>query len=86
MLLLLDSDRIGLVKLGREPLPGALPQGLFDELAGSLARRTGKAFGDDGGTILRPRGDQGKQIGRSSHPDDVIALMNAPMKYEPLKK
>ena len=37
-------------------------------------------------TILRPRGDQGKQIGRSIHPDDVITLMNVPMKYEPPKK
>jgi len=37
-------------------------------------------------TILRLRSGQPKQIGQSSHPGDVIALMNAPMKYEPLKK
>jgi len=37
-------------------------------------------------TILRPRSGQPKQIGRSSHLSDVIALMNAPMKFEPLKK
>jgi D-aminopeptidase len=37
-------------------------------------------------TILRARSGQAKQIGRSSHPSDVIAMMNAPMKYEPLKK
>jgi D-aminopeptidase len=37
-------------------------------------------------TILRPRSGQPKQTGRSSHPNDVIALMNAPMKYEPVKK
>jgi len=37
-------------------------------------------------TILRPQSGQPKQIGRSSHPNDVIALMNAPMKYGPLKK
>jgi hypothetical protein len=36
-------------------------------------------------TILRKQGDQPKRIGRSSHPSDVIALMNAPLKYEPLK-
>ena len=33
-------------------------------------------------TILRPQAGRPKQIGRSSHPTDVIALMNAPMKYE----
>jgi D-aminopeptidase len=37
-------------------------------------------------TILRAQSGQPKQIGRSSHPSDVIALMNAPAKYEPLKK
>jgi D-amino peptidase len=37
-------------------------------------------------TILRPQSGQPKRIGRSSHPSDVIALMNAPMKYEVLKK
>lgn len=36
-------------------------------------------------TIVRRQGGQPKRIGRSSHPDDVIALMNAPMKYEVLK-
>lgn len=37
-------------------------------------------------TILRPQGDQPKRIGRASHPDDIIALMNAPLKYEPVKE
>jgi D-amino peptidase len=37
-------------------------------------------------TILRPQAGQPKQIGRSSHPTDAIALMNAPMKYEVLKQ
>jgi len=37
-------------------------------------------------TILRPQGDQPKKIGRSSHPHDVIALLNLPVKYEPMKK
>ena len=37
-------------------------------------------------TILRSQGNQPKRIGRSSHPDDAIALMNAPMKYEVLKQ
>ncbi|MCX7827027.1 MAG: M55 family metallopeptidase, partial [Verrucomicrobiae bacterium] len=37
-------------------------------------------------TILRRHGNQPKQIGRSSHPCDGIALMNAPMKYEVLKE
>lgn len=39
-------------------------------------------------TILRARDAQEipKRIGRSSHPDNVIALMNAPMKYEPMPK
>jgi D-amino peptidase len=37
-------------------------------------------------TIIRPQGDQPKRIGRSTHPDDVIALMNAPLKYDPVKK
>lgn len=36
-------------------------------------------------TILRAQSDQPKRIGRATHPDDVIALMNAPMKFEPLK-
>ncbi len=36
-------------------------------------------------TILRPQGDQPKRVGRSSHADDVIALMNAPLKYQPMK-
>jgi hypothetical protein len=37
-------------------------------------------------TILRPRAGLGKQIGRASHPGNAIALMNAPMKYEPPAK
>jgi len=37
-------------------------------------------------TILRPRSGQPRQTGRSSHPSDVIALMNAPVKYESRKK
>lgn len=37
-------------------------------------------------TILRPQGQQGRRIGRASHPDDLIALMNAPVQWEPLKK
>jgi D-aminopeptidase len=37
-------------------------------------------------TILRRQGDQPKRIGRSSHPSNGIALMNAPMKYETLKQ
>ena len=36
-------------------------------------------------TILRAKDDQPKRIGRSSHPNDVIALMNAPCKFEPLE-
>ena len=48
-LLLLDFDRLGLVELRRQPLAGALAQGLFDELAGFLAGRAGEAFGRDGG-------------------------------------
>ena len=36
--------------------------------------------------ILRRQGDQPKRIGRSSHPSDGIALMNAPMKYETVKE
>ncbi|NUQ63646.1 MAG: M55 family metallopeptidase [Pirellulales bacterium] len=36
--------------------------------------------------ILRKQGDQPKRIGRASHPDDVIALMNSPLKYEPLRE
>jgi D-amino peptidase len=35
--------------------------------------------------ILRPQADQPKRLGRSRHPDDVIALMNAPATYEPAK-
>lgn len=37
-------------------------------------------------TILRRQGNQPRQIGRSSHPGDGIALMNAPMKYEVVKE
>lgn len=37
-------------------------------------------------TILRAQGEQPKRIGRSSHPEDVIALMNAPLKFETVKK
>jgi len=37
-------------------------------------------------TTLRAQKDQPQKTGRSSHPDDVIALMNAPLKYEPVKK
>ena len=37
-------------------------------------------------TILRAKGDQPKRVGRASHPSDVIALMNTPLKYEPLKE
>lgn len=37
-------------------------------------------------TILRCQGEQPKRIGHSSHPDDVIALMNSPMKYESMPK
>ena len=36
-------------------------------------------------TILRPNGDQPKRISRTTHPSDVIALMNSSGKYEPLK-
>ena len=35
---------------------------------------------------LRPKDGQPKRMGRASHASDVIALMNAPTKYEPLKK
>lgn len=35
---------------------------------------------------LRPTDGQPARVGRASHPDDVIALMNTPAKYEPLKK
>lgn len=35
-------------------------------------------------TILRPSGNLGKRIGKTSHPTDAIALMNAPIKYEAL--
>lgn len=34
-------------------------------------------------TITRRQGKQPGRIGRATHPDDVIALMNAPAKYEP---
>jgi D-amino peptidase len=37
-------------------------------------------------TILRRQGKQPRLIGRSSHPGDGIALMNAPMKYEEAKE
>ena len=37
-------------------------------------------------TILRRHGDQPKRLGRASHPDDIIALMNAPLKYEPVEE
>lgn len=37
-------------------------------------------------TIIRSQKGQPKRVGRSSHPDSVIALMNAPMKYEALKE
>ena len=37
-------------------------------------------------TILRAQKGQPKRVGRSTHPDSVIALMNAPMKYETLKE
>jgi len=37
-------------------------------------------------TILRRQGNQPKRIGRSSHPSDGIALMNAPMTFEPAKE
>ena len=36
-------------------------------------------------TILRAQKDAPKRIGRSSHPDNVISLMNAPLKYETMK-
>jgi D-aminopeptidase len=36
-------------------------------------------------TILRAQKGQPKRVGRSSHPDSVIALMNAPMKFETLQ-
>lgn len=36
-------------------------------------------------TILRPQKELPKRIGRSSHPDNFISLMNAPMKYETMK-
>lgn len=37
-------------------------------------------------TILRSQNGQPRKIGRSSHPTDSIALMNAPLKYEVLKE
>ena len=36
-------------------------------------------------TIIRAQKGQPKRIGRSSHPDNVISLLNAPMKYEAVK-
>ena len=36
-------------------------------------------------TILRPSGGEPKRVSRTSHPDDVIALMNSSGKYEPVK-
>jgi len=35
-------------------------------------------------TILRKTADKPRRIGRSSHPEDVIALLNAPLNYETL--
>jgi D-aminopeptidase len=35
---------------------------------------------------IRPRDGQPKRTGRASHPDDILALMNAPVHYEPVKK
>jgi len=35
---------------------------------------------------IRPRDGQPKRVGRASHPSDVLALMNAPVHYEPIKK
>ncbi|MFH1267751.1 MAG: M55 family metallopeptidase [Planctomycetota bacterium] len=35
--------------------------------------------------ILRPQKGQPKRIGRATHADDVIALLNTPIKYEDLK-
>lgn len=37
-------------------------------------------------TITRAEDNRPKRIGRSSHPDDVIALLNGPSKYEVLKE
>lgn len=34
--------------------------------------------------ILRAQQGQPKRIGRATHPDDVIALLNTPLKYQPL--
>jgi len=36
-------------------------------------------------TILRAQKGVPQRIGRSSHPDNVISLLNAPLKYEPTK-
>lgn len=36
-------------------------------------------------TILRAQKELPQRIGRASHPDSVIALLNAPLKYEPMK-
>jgi D-amino peptidase len=36
-------------------------------------------------TILRAQKDLPRRIGRSSHPDNIISLMNAPLKYETMK-
>lgn len=37
-------------------------------------------------TVFRPQRDQPRRVGRSSHPEDVIALMNSPLKVDPEKK
>ena len=36
-------------------------------------------------TILRSQKDLPQRIGRSSHPDNVISLLNAPLTYETTK-
>ena len=36
-------------------------------------------------TILRAQRELPQRIGRSSHPDNVISLLNAPPKYETMK-
>jgi D-amino peptidase len=37
-------------------------------------------------TILRAQGDKPKRMGRSTHPSDVIELLNSPLNYEPIKE
>jgi D-aminopeptidase len=37
-------------------------------------------------TTLRSRAGQPRRVGRATHPDDVIALMNGSLSYEPLKQ